>query len=101
MKELKTATFEADVINNEKPVVVDFWASWCGPCKMMAPIFEELEEEFKEKFEFGKVNVDEEPALAEKYGIVSIPTIILIKDGQVVNRSVGAVPKAKLAAMLG
>lgn len=93
-------TFAAEVLDNANPVLVDFWAPWCGPCRMMGPVLEELAGEYEGKVEFCKVNVDDEGELAEKYGVVSIPSIMLFKNGEVVNRSVGAVPKAKIAEML-
>ena len=100
MKELNKMTFAAEVLDNANPVLVDFWAPWCGPCRMMGPVLEELAGEYEGKVEFCKVNVDDEGELAEKYGVVSIPSIMLFKNGEVVNRSVGAVPKAKIAEML-
>ncbi len=91
-------TFDAEVLQSDKRVLVEFWASWCGPCKMMAPIVEQLAEEHPE-YKIVKVNSDEEPELSEKYGILSIPTIIAFKDGKQVNQSVGVVPKAKILAL--
>ena len=82
--------FEKEVMQAETPVVVDFWASWCGPCRMVAPIIEELAREYSGKAKVGKVNVDEEAELAVKYGIVSIPTVLIFKNGEVMEKLVGA-----------
>ena len=91
--------FENEVINSDKPVLIDFWASWCGPCKMMSPIFEEVAEEV-EDVKFGKVNVDEESEIAEKYSVMSIPTLVLIKGGKEVLRSVGVKQKREILNMI-
>lgn len=87
--------FESEVLNSEKPVLVDFWASWCGPCRMLSPIVDEIAEEVQ-TIKIGKVNVDEQQDLAGKFGVMSIPTLILFKNGQSVNKSVGAKSKAAL-----
>lgn len=87
----------AEVINTDKPVLVDFWAEWCGPCKMIGPVVEELAGEYEGKAIIGKVNVDENPETAAKYMVRSIPTLLVIKDGEVVEKQVGAVPKSTLA----
>lgn len=87
--------FESEVLNSEKPVLVDFWASWCGPCRMLSPIVDEIAEEVQ-TIKVGKINVDEQQDLAGKYGVMSIPTLILFKNGQPVNKSVGAKSKAAL-----
>ena len=93
------ADFEQEVLQSDQTVLVDFWASWCGPCKMLSPVVEQVSEE-RTDVKVCKVNVDEEPELAEKYGIMSIPALKVFMGGQVVNESVGAVPKAKILAML-
>lgn len=91
--------FEAEVINSEKPVLLDFWASWCGPCKMIAPIVHEIADE-RADIKVGKVNVDEEMKLAMKFGISSIPTLIVIKNGKATAQSVGFISKGQILALL-
>jgi thioredoxin 1 len=90
------ANFQKEALESDLPVLVDFYADWCGPCKMMAPVVEELAGEYEGKFKIGKLNVDEEPNTAEKYRVMSIPTMLVIKKGQPVDTIVGAVPKKKL-----
>ena len=92
--------FESEVLNSDIPVLVDFWAIWCGPCKMIAPIVEEIANEYEGKIKVGKINVDDEQELAIKYGVMSIPTIILFKNGSIADTSVGYVPKEKLVEMI-
>ncbi|MGK0436745.1 MAG: thioredoxin 1, partial [Flavobacteriales bacterium] len=94
--ELTAANFE-ETINSGKPVMVDFWAQWCGPCRMVGPLVEELANEYTEKALVGKVDVDTNQDIAAKYGVRNIPTILFFKNGEVVDKSVGAVPKAQLA----
>ncbi len=94
------SNFEDEVIKSEKPVLVDFWAPWCAPCKAIAPVVDTLAEEYEGKVKFGKVNVDENPATPAKYGIRGIPTIMIFKDGKLMDQVVGAVPKAQLEALL-
>jgi thioredoxin 1 len=94
--ELTEATFESQVIKSEKPVLVDFWAVWCGPCRQVGPIVETLAEKWGAKAKVMKLNVDDVPSVAEKYGIMSIPTLMLFKGGEVVERVVGLMPQASL-----
>ncbi len=101
--ELTDSTFD-QTINTEKPVLVDFWAEWCGPCKMIGPIVEELAGDYEGKAVVAKINVDENPVTAAKFGIRSIPTLLVFKGGQIVDKQIGAVPKSvldkKLAAQV-
>ncbi len=92
-------TFENEVLKSDKPVLLDFWPSWCGPCRMVGPILDEIAEE-REDIKVCKVNVDDEPELAATYQISSIPTLMVVKDGKVVNQSLGAKPKAQILDML-
>jgi thioredoxin 1 len=91
--------FEELVQNNEKVVLLDFWAPWCGPCRMVSPIVDQIAEETTD-FAVGKVNVDEEPELASRFGVMSIPTLVVVKGGQVVRQEVGAKPKPQIVAMV-
>ena len=91
--------FQEVVLNSDKPVLVDFWASWCGPCRMVAPILEEIANE-RSDVKVCKINVDEEPELAGRYNVMSIPTLLVMKNGQVVNQAVGARPKSQLLSLL-
>ena len=96
-----TATnFEDEVLKSEVPVLLDFWASWCGPCRMLAPVIAEIAEEQAGKIKVGKINVDEEPVLASAFKVSSIPTVVVMKDGKVTNVSVGFRPKADIEALL-
>ena len=90
------ASFEADVLKSAEPVVVDFWAEWCGPCRMIAPALEEISGQLGDKVKIVKLNVDENPNTAAKYGIMSIPTLLMFKNGEISSRQVGAAPKQKL-----
>ncbi|WP_138275999.1 thioredoxin [Rhodoluna limnophila] len=92
-KDVTTASFQADVLSSSKPVLVDFWAEWCGPCRMVSPILDQIAEEYADKIEVVKVNVDDEPGLAQQYGITGIPALQVFKGGQVVKAMVGAKPK--------
>ena len=91
--------FNQEVLNSDKPVLLDFWASWCGPCRMVAPVLEEIAAE-RSDIKVGKINVDEQPELAARFGVMSIPTLVVMKNGKVINQAVGARPKAQILAML-
>lgn len=92
--------FDQEVLNSDKTVLIDFWASWCGPCRMVSPIVDEIAEQAGDTLKVGKINVDEESDLAAKFGVQSIPTLIVMKNGKVVNTSVGAKSKQAILAML-
>jgi len=91
--------FQSEVLNSDRPVLLDFWAPWCGPCRMVVPIVEEIAEE-RPDIKVGKVNVDEQPELAGQFGIMSIPTLVVIKDGKIINQSMGAKSKDAILALL-
>ena len=96
---LPPSNFQNEVLNSEKPVLLDFWAPWCGPCRMVSPVVDEIASE-RGDITVGKVNVDEQPELAAQFGVMSIPTLVVMKGGKVVNQMVGARPKAQILAML-
>lgn len=98
--ELTTENFNQEVLQSDLPVMVDFWATWCGPCRMVSPIVDEIAEEVQGKVKVGKVNVDEQGELAAQFGVMSIPTIMVFKNGEIIETSVGAKQKAELLAML-
>ena len=97
---LTDETFETEVINSDGPVLVDYWADWCGPCKMIAPILDEIADEYADRVKIAKLNIDENPATPPKYGIRGIPTLMLFKGGNVEATKVGAVSKSQLTAFL-
>ena len=94
--ELTDDNFEAEVLKSDKPVLIDFWAAWCGPCRMVSPIVEEISKEYEGKLKVGKINVDDNSKVASQYGIMSIPSLLFFKGGQVIDQVVGAVPKQQL-----
>ncbi len=95
-KAVTDSTFESDVLKSTKPVLVDYWAEWCGPCRQVAPVLEEIATEYASKIEIVKLNVDQNPEVVRTYGIMNIPTLTVFKDGQVVKEIVGAKPKSAL-----
>ena len=97
---ITASNFEEEVLKSEVPVLLDFWASWCGPCRMLAPIIAEIAEKQVGKIKVGKINVDEEPVLANAFQVSSIPTVVVMKDGKVTNTSIGFRPKADIEALL-
>lgn len=102
MKEINITkdNFESEVLNSDKPVLLDLWASWCGPCRMLAPIVSQIAEEYDGKVKVGKINVDDEMELAQAFNVSSIPMLVVMKDGKVTQTSVGVRPKAQIEAML-
>jgi thioredoxin 1 len=95
------SSFEQEVLQSDKPVIVDFWAEWCGPCHAVSPVLDKIAEERSDELRLVKVNIDEEPSLAQKYGVVSIPTIVLFKNGEPAAAAVGAQPKTAIERSLG
>src|SRR5437660_1684114 len=100
IKHITDASFDADVLKSDKPVLLDFWAEWCGPCKMIAPILDEVAKDYGDKVQVAKINVDENQQVPAKFGIRGIPTLILFKNGQVAAQKVGALSKSQLTAFL-
>ena len=98
--EIEDSSFDAEVLQSEKPVLVDFWAPWCGPCRAIAPVVEELAGTFGDKIKFAKCNVDDNPVTPGKFGIKSIPTLILFNGGEIIDKVIGIVAKSKLEEML-
>ena len=98
---ITTTQFDAEVLQSEQPVIVDFWAEWCGPCRAVSPVLEQIAEERADELRVVKVNIDEEQGIAQRYGIASIPTMVLFKDGQPAAAAIGAQPKGALERQLG
>lgn len=96
---ITTENYENEVLNSDKPVLLDFWAAWCGPCKMVSPLVDEIALENVD-IKVGKINVDEQPELAAKFGVMSIPTLVVMENGKEVNRSIGAMPKASILKLV-
>lgn len=99
-KQFTDSNFDAEVLKSDKPVLVDLWAEWCGPCRMLTPIIEELHAEYEGKAVIGKMNVDENPEISAKYSVRSIPTLLIFKNGELVDKQVGVVPKSALVKKL-
>lgn len=93
--------FEQEVLHSDKPVLIDFWAPWCGPCRMLSPVISEIAEEYGDKIKVCKVNVDDEGELAASFNVMSIPTLVVVKDGKVTNSAIGVRPKAQIVEMMG
>ena len=91
--------FQSEVVQSDKPVLLDFWATWCGPCRMVSPIVDQIADE-RSDIKVGKINVDEQPELAQQFRIISIPTLVVMKDGQIANKAVGAMPKEEILELL-
>lgn len=100
MIEINSANFGKEVESSDKPVLIDFWATWCGPCRLMSPVFEELSKGYEDKIRFGKLNVDENQDIAARYGVMSIPTLVMFNKGMEVDRIVGFTPKPALKAKI-
>jgi thioredoxin 1 len=98
--EITDSNFEEQVVNTDKPVIIDFWAEWCGPCRMVGPIVDELAEDYKDQIIVGKLDVDSNPDVTSRFGIRNIPTVLFLKNGEVVDKQIGAVPKSSLEEKL-
>jgi len=101
VKVVTKENFMDEVVNSADTVLIDFWATWCGPCRMLSPVIDEIADEYSERFKVCKINIDDEPELANEFGIVSIPTLVVVKDKKIISKAVGVRPKEEIVSMIG